>query len=69
MKGIAKVEIEIPIEYDELSKERILNDLAKHFNAKYNKSSMISCSTEKGTYSWKLPKKDARVELINQIEI
>ena len=64
MKGIVKVEIEIPVEYDELSKERVLYDLSKYFNAKYNKSSMISCSTEKGTYSWQLPRKNAKVELI-----
>lgn len=64
MKGIVKVEIEIPVEYDDISKERMLNDLSEHFNSKYNKSSVISCSTEKGTYSWKFPKKNAKASLI-----
>ena len=64
MKGIVKVEIEIPIEYDELSKERVLHDLSEYFNAKYNKSSVRSFCSDKGIYSWKLPKKNAKVELV-----
>ena len=64
MKGIVKVEIEIPVEYDKDSKERMLTDLAKQYDRNYNKSSCISCSAEKGDYSWKLPKKNAKAKLI-----
>ena len=66
MKGIVKVEIEIPVEYDELSKERLLEELSEHYNGKYNKSGCISSSTGRGCYSWKLPKKNAKVKLTNK---
>ena len=64
MKGIVKVEIEIPVEYDELSEERVVKELKEYFNGKYNKSSYISCHSTEGFYSWKLSKKNAKAELV-----
>ena len=64
MKGIVKVEIEIPIEYDDENvKKELLKDLKEYFNARHNQTQHSSFSSI-GCYSWKLPRKNAKVELI-----
>lgn len=61
MKATVILQVSIPVEYDEIAYKRMLEDLSEFFNSKYNKTSNISCSTEKGTYSWHLPKVNAQI--------
>lgn len=65
-KGTVKVEIEIPVEYDnEETKQKLLDDLKKWFNRNNNKTE-ISLFSSTGCYSWHLPNKNAKVEFINK---
>ena len=63
MKGIVKVEIEIPIEYDEERKEDLIQDLKESFNSRNNKTAHWSSNGK--SYSWKFPNKNAKVSFIN----
>lgn len=64
-KEIAKVTLDINVEYDDSRKNDLLDDLSKYFNSKNNKSSMMSVSLN-GVYIWKLSNKNAIVELITK---
>lgn len=61
MKAIVKIQIEIPVEYEEFTKEVLLKRLQQYFNRNFNKTSVTS-----GNYSWKFPNKNAEIiEIVN----
>ena len=68
IREIITLQIEIPVEYELIARDRLIEDLEQFFNSKYNKTSKISCSTTEGTYSWKLPNKNAKVLYRSNIE-
>ena len=52
--------VPVKIEYDSpKSLNDALDDIKKHFNRKYNKTSKISCGGPGNTYSWSYINKDA----------
>lgn len=61
IREIVTIQIDIPVEYEEIARERLMKDLEQHFNIEHNKTSKISCSITEGTYSWELPNKNAKI--------